>query len=126
MRGRRRRAISRRSSILTADATGMGGAIILTTMKTTALFVLLVAASLSAAPSPEVLRVREWRAKNEGAILTELMQLIAVPNVASDRANIAKNADLLTAMFEKRGFAVARWETKGSPIVFAKRDAANA
>ena len=29
-------------------------------------------------------------------------------------------------MFEKRGFVVKRWETKGSPIVFARRDAANA
>jgi acetylornithine deacetylase/succinyl-diaminopimelate desuccinylase-like protein len=95
-------------------------------MKTIALLVVLLAVSLSAAPSPEVLRVREWRAKNEGAILTELMQLIAVPNVASDRPNIARNADLLTAMFEKRGFQVARWETKGSPILFARRDAANA
>jgi acetylornithine deacetylase/succinyl-diaminopimelate desuccinylase-like protein len=95
-------------------------------MKTIALFMVLLAVSLSAAPSPEVLRVREWRASNEGAILTELMQLIAVPNVASDRPNIIKNADLLTAMFEKRGFQVARWETKGSPILFARRDATNA
>ena len=30
----------------------------------------------------------------------ELMQVIAVPNVAADRPNIAKNADLLTSMFE--------------------------
>ena len=29
-------------------------------------------------------------------------------------------------MFERRGFQVSRWETKGSPIVFARRDAANA
>jgi acetylornithine deacetylase/succinyl-diaminopimelate desuccinylase-like protein len=93
-------------------------------MKLTA--VLVLAAIAAAAPSPEVLRVREWRTKNEGAILTELMQLIAVPNVASDRANIVKNADLLTSMFERRGFAVARWDTKGSPILFARRDAANA
>lgn len=81
---------------------------------------------LAAAPSPEVLRVREWRAKNEGRILTELIDLLSLPNVAANRADIAKNADLLTAMFEKRGFTVSRWETKGSPIVFAKRDAANA
>ena len=73
-----------------------------------------------------MLRVREWRAKNERAILAELMQLIAIPNQASDRANIARNADLLTSMFEKRGFVVNRWETKGSPIVFARRDAAKA
>jgi acetylornithine deacetylase/succinyl-diaminopimelate desuccinylase-like protein len=72
------------------------------------------------------LRVREWRGKNEGRILTELMQLLVLPNVAANRADIAKNADLLTSMFERRGFTVARWETKGSPIVFARRDVPNA
>jgi hypothetical protein len=84
----------------------MGGAIILTAMKHIALLVALLTASLTAAPTPEVLRVREWRAKNEGRILIELMQLLALPNVAANRADIAKNADLLTSMFERRGFAV--------------------
>ena len=85
-----------------------------------------MAATVSAAPSPEVVRVREWRAKNEGRILTELMQLLALPNVAANRGDIARNADLLTSMFERRGFVVSRWETQGSPIVFARRDVANA
>ena len=93
-------------------------------MRIVALLLFLTAVA-SAAPTPEVLRVREWRSKNEGQILTELMQLIAIPNVASDRANIARNADQLSAMFEKRGFTVSRWETKGSPILFAERGAAN-
>ena len=95
-------------------------------MRVIAILLMLMAAVISAAPSPEVLRVREWRAKNEGAILTELIQLLSLPNVAANRADIIKNAALLTAMFEKRGFLVSRWDTKGSPIVFARRDAANA
>ncbi|MGH9220485.1 MAG: hypothetical protein ACRD1W_14355, partial [Vicinamibacterales bacterium] len=95
-------------------------------MRITVLLALLLTVTLSAAPTTEVLRVREWRGQNEGRILGELMQLLALPNVAANRADIAKNADLLTSMFEKRGFAVTRWETKGSPIVFARRDAANA
>ena len=95
-------------------------------MRVTAIIFMFMAAALVAAPSPEVLRVREWRAKNEGRILIELIDLLSLPNVAANRADIAKNADLLTAMFEKRGFTVSRWETKDSPIVFAKRDAANA
>lgn len=95
-------------------------------MKLTALIVALFTVTLTAAPSPEVLRVREWRAKNEGAILTELIQLLALPNVAANRADIARNADLLTSMFERRGFLVSRWETNGSPIVFARRDVADA
>jgi acetylornithine deacetylase/succinyl-diaminopimelate desuccinylase-like protein len=78
---------------------------------------------LLAAPSADVLRVREWRTKNERRILGELMQLVALPNLAANRADIARNADLLTSMFEKRGFTVSRWETTGSPIVFARRDA---
>ena len=81
---------------------------------------------VTGAPSPDVLRVREWRATHERQILRELMQLVAVPNHAAVRADIAKNAELLTSMFEQRGFAVTRWETKGSPIVFARRDAENA
>jgi acetylornithine deacetylase/succinyl-diaminopimelate desuccinylase-like protein len=95
-------------------------------MKAAAFLVALMAAVVSAAPGPEVLRVREWRGAHEGAILTELIQLLSLPNVAANRADIAKNADLLTSMFERRGFKVSRWETKGSPIVFARRDAANA
>ena len=83
---------------------------------------LIAAQTLSAAPPPEVVRVRDWRAKHERQILGELIRLIALPNLADNRADIAKNADALTAMFEKRGFRVSRWETKGSPIVFARRD----
>ena len=95
-------------------------------MKLTAVLIAMLTVALSAAPGPEVLRVREWRAANEGKILSELMQLLALPNVAANRADIARNADQLMSMFERRGFAVSRWETKGSPIVFAKRDAAGA
>ena len=43
--------------------------------------------TLSAAPTPEVLRVREWRGKNEGQILTELIQLLSLPNVAANPAD---------------------------------------
>src|SRR5688572_27220523 len=95
-------------------------------MRITALLVTLLTVALGAAPTPEVLRVREWRGQNEGRILAELMQLLALPNVAANRADISKNADLLTSMFERRGFVVSRWDTKGSPIVFARRDVANA
>ncbi len=83
-------------------------------------------ASLLAAPTADVLRVREWRAKNERAILAELFQLISLPNLASNRADILKNAELLTTMFEKRGFTVTPFQTKGNPVVFARRTSAAA
>ncbi len=88
--------------------------------------IFLLSASMSAAPSQDVIRVREWRAKNERQIVQELIQLVSLPNIASNKADIVKNADLLTTMFERRGFGVRRIATPGSPIVFAEKVAANA
>lgn len=93
-------------------------------MKFSAIIASLVAFVVSAAPSPEVVRVREWRAAHERQIVAELMQLVSLPNIASNKADIVKNADLLTTMFEKRGFSVKRINTPGSPILLAERAAA--
>lgn len=84
----------------------------------------LATVTLAAAPSPKVLRVREWRAANERPILAELMQFVSLPAVAANQADILKNADLLTTMFERRGFTVRRIATKGSPVLVATREAA--
>ena len=71
--------------------------------------------------------MREWRTKNERQILAELMQLVSLPNLAANRADIARNADLLTAMFEKRGFKFQRSRHEGlADRLVARRDAANA
>ena len=53
------------------------------------------------------------------------MQLAAMPSIASNKADIVKNADVLTTMFEKRGFAVKRIATPGSPVLVAERVAAS-
>ena len=89
-------------------------------MKLIALAVLI---AVTAAPSADVVRVREWRARNERQILAELIRLVSLPNIASNKADIVKNADLLTAMFEKRGFTVKRIATPGSPVLIAERAA---
>lgn len=54
-------------------------------------------------------------------IVREFVELLSVPNVAADRPNIKRNADLLQAMFVKRGFNVEILETSGNPLVFAER-----
>lgn len=104
----------------------MGKADIIAAMKWPAAILavsLIALAQTSAAePSAEVVQVREWRAANERAILAELMQLVSLPNVASNKDDIAKNADALTGMFERRGFSVKRVETPGSPVLIARRD----
>ena len=89
-------------------------------------FVALAAtASLGAAqapPSPAAVAkaVREYRLAHEQPIIQELVDLLAIPNIASDEANIRRNADLLKVMFERRGFRVQFHEiSKRGPSVFA-------
>ncbi|HEY7407533.1 MAG TPA: M20/M25/M40 family metallo-hydrolase [Gemmatimonadaceae bacterium] len=59
--------------------------------------------------------VREWRVRNEPAVLRELSALLAIPNLASDSLGIRRNADTLVAMLARRGVRARRLETPGSP-----------
>jgi acetylornithine deacetylase/succinyl-diaminopimelate desuccinylase-like protein len=68
-------------------------------------------------------RVRAWRAQHEPQILHELFDLVAIPNVASDKEGIARNAQTLMRMFEKRRFLPETIATAGSPVVLAERRA---
>jgi acetylornithine deacetylase/succinyl-diaminopimelate desuccinylase-like protein len=90
------------------------------------LAIIVATGTMAATPSQDVLRVRQWRQAHERQILTELMTLVSMPNIASNQSDIAKNADALTAMFEKRGFTVQRIATNGSPVLVARRDAQKA
>lgn len=65
-----------------------------------------VAASASAQDSGAAVRsaAREYRERNEGAILTEFAELLALPNLASDSVGIRRNADFLLRMLGRRGF----------------------
>jgi acetylornithine deacetylase/succinyl-diaminopimelate desuccinylase-like protein len=53
-------------------------------------------------------QVRSWRAAHEKEIVGELMDLLAMPNVATNVADVEKNADHLTEMLKRRGFGVRR------------------
>ncbi len=80
-------------------------------------------ASLATAPlPPQHLRVREWRSAHEVEIVRELAELVALPNLASDDANIRRNADHLVRLLERRGLAARQLDGKGGPpAVFAER-----
>ena len=65
-------------------------------------------------------KVRSWITANEQPVMRELQELLSIPNVAADRANIRKNAEHLRALFEKRGFTVELLETAGNPLVYAE------
>lgn len=60
-------------------------------------------------------RVRGYRERNEGTIVRELMQLLSIPNVASDSVAIRRNADLLARMMERRGIETRLLHVPGSP-----------
>ena len=47
-----------------------------------------------------------WRVAHERAVLAEFAELLAIPNLASDAPNIARNAAAIRAMFDKRGLAI--------------------
>ncbi len=70
--------------------------------------------------------VAAWRAQHEQQIVSELLQLVSIPNVAGNDADMRRNADLLEAMFERRGFTVEQTTGAGSPVVFARLDAPSA
>ena len=68
-------------------------------------------------PDPRALRsaIREHRAAHETAIVRELVELVSIPNVASDSANIRKNAEYLLSMLRRRGIEARLLESPGSP-----------
>jgi len=83
-----------------------------------ALAVLAVVATVTAQPSS----VAGWRSSRERQILDEFLQLVSIPNVAGNDADMRRNADALEAMFAKRGFKVEMTSGPGSPVVFATLD----
>jgi acetylornithine deacetylase/succinyl-diaminopimelate desuccinylase-like protein len=74
-----------------------------------------VAAQQGPDPARVRLQVRTWREANEAGIVRELADLLAIPNNASDRVNIRRNADHLMAMLSRRGIATRLLEVEGSP-----------
>jgi acetylornithine deacetylase/succinyl-diaminopimelate desuccinylase-like protein len=65
--------------------------------------------------------IGSWRARHEGAIVRELSELVALPNVASDDAALRRNADRIMAMMRRRGIATRLLEAEGShPAVFGE------
>ena len=68
-------------------------------------------------------RIAQWRAGRERQIIDEFFQLLSIPNVAGNDAEMRRNADLLTEMFRRRGFQVEITQGPGSPVVFARLDA---
>ncbi|HTH37430.1 MAG TPA: hypothetical protein VL572_05660, partial [Pyrinomonadaceae bacterium] len=67
--------------------------------------------------------VRQYRQANEHRLLSEYVQLLSIPNVASDTPNIRKNADYLVTLMQKRGLEPRLLEAadkKAPPVVYGE------
>src|SRR5712671_3558545 len=69
--------------------------------------------------SPQAIRnaVREYRQQHEVDIGRSYAQLLALPNVASDSANITRNTDAISKMLEQRGFHTQKLKVPDAPPV---------
>src|SRR5881397_743164 len=92
----------------------------------TRVIILLLAVAAGAAADTTSARVRAWRLDHEKQILLELFDFLKIPNVASNKGDIERNAQALTRMLELRRFLPDRIATSGSPVVIAERRAAGA
>src|SRR5207302_10841747 len=74
--------------------------------------------SLTAAdPAAITEKARAWRSAHEQEIVAAFADLVAIPNLASDRPNIERNAAVIRALFEKRGLTVRLLELEGAPPI---------
>ena len=80
-------------------------------------FLLLIHASALAEPAEVVKQTRAWRAIHERDILIEFVELLSIPNLATDAPNISRNAEKISALCEKRGLTAKLFTTEGAPPV---------
>ena len=65
---------------------------------------------------------RDWRAKHEQEIIDGFVEMLAIPNVASDSENIRRNAGHISGLLQARGFQARLLEAESSPpVIFAER-----
>jgi acetylornithine deacetylase/succinyl-diaminopimelate desuccinylase-like protein len=79
---------------------------------------LFLAASPAAAAEP-----RDWVTSNKHELLRQYIELLAIPNVASDTPNIRRNAEHISAMMQKRGLSPRLLESedgKAPPLIYGE------
>jgi acetylornithine deacetylase/succinyl-diaminopimelate desuccinylase-like protein len=80
-----------------------------------------LAAQTFTPPNPAARAARQWREQHERVIVDEFVTLLAIPNIAADRANIQRNAETIAAMMQKRGIASRLVTVPGAnPVVFGE------
>jgi acetylornithine deacetylase/succinyl-diaminopimelate desuccinylase-like protein len=82
---------------------------------------LLLAAVCFGQQNPASRAARGWRQEHESAIVAEFVDLLALPNLASDSDNIRRNASAIAALLERHGVRARLLEVAGAPpVVFGE------
>jgi acetylornithine deacetylase/succinyl-diaminopimelate desuccinylase-like protein len=82
---------------------------------------LLLALAVAAAGQDRA-AIERWVAGHQRAVMAEFTELLAIPNVGTDRPNIRRNAGFLRGMLERHGLKAEILETAGNPLVYAERN----
>ncbi len=76
---------------------------------------LALAAAAQNAPAFRPEEVQRWRKSHEAGIISELADFIRLPNVASDKPNIERNAEHLIGLLRRRGIDAQLLKEPGAP-----------
>jgi acetylornithine deacetylase/succinyl-diaminopimelate desuccinylase-like protein len=92
-------------------------------MKTGLIILLIYLLPASASGNPvAAAEARKWRVSHEQKIVDGFVELLSIPNVASDSVNIKRNAEFISELLEARNFEVQLLGVEGSPpAVYAER-----
>jgi acetylornithine deacetylase/succinyl-diaminopimelate desuccinylase-like protein len=85
------------------------------------LFTILLRSLLVSAQTTPKAAADAWKAAHQAQILQEFTSLLAIPNVASDKPNIRRNAETLVQALEKRHVAAKLLEAPpANPVVYGE------
>ena len=76
---------------------------------------LAFAAVVFAQNNPAARAAKKWRETHERAIAQEFIELLSIPNIASDTANIERNAAAISGLLKKRGVKTRLLRSAGVP-----------
>jgi acetylornithine deacetylase/succinyl-diaminopimelate desuccinylase-like protein len=86
----------------------------------------LLMAAAALAYGQERAAVETWVASHQRQIMGEFNELLRIPNVGTDQANIRRNAEFIRGLLERHGMQAELLETAGNPLVYAEKNVAGA
>jgi len=83
--------------------------------------IIVMLAGQAVAPAQDVRAALDrYIASHQRAIVSELVELVSIPNTPADTENIRRNAQLLRDMLRRRSFSTEILETDGNPLVWGE------